>query len=161
MCLVFFQIEFFYLKKVLQPPKDNKYMGCSNINVTVKKILYNIFFSIEKKNMGAFLWTTTFFRPLFLGINTQYMRKSTIIYPVKMECGWFLWLKASVYVHIPQKILFEIPPCAKPFSDPVIYFIKESILDQNEKFSNKNDIVSACRDFKNIFCGIWTLGLTQ
>jgi hypothetical protein len=54
------------------------------------------------------------------------------------------------------KNIFEIPPCAKPFSDPVIYFIKERILDQNDKFSNKNDIVSAWRDFKNIFCGIWT-----
>ena len=31
---------------------------------------------------------------------------------------------------------FEIPPCRKPFSDPLIYVIKGRIFVQNDKFSN-------------------------
>ena len=96
-------------------------------------------------------------------LNTQYMRKSTIIYLVKMECGWFLWLKASVMIcPYTTKNIFEIPPCAKSFSDPVIYFIKERILDQNDKFSNKNDIVKGQLISKaNIKVFIWTKKRTK
>ena len=55
------------------------------------------------------------------------------------------------YVHATYttKNIFEIPPCAKPFSDPQIYFIKGRILDQNDKFTNKNDHLCVWRDLKN------------
>ena len=89
--------------------------------------------------------------------NTQYMRKSTIIYPVKMECGWFLWLKASVMIcPYTTKNIFEIPPCA----NNVIFITEFVILVQNPLFYEVNNRVwkrlSAWRNFKNIFCAIWT-----
>ena len=46
------------------------------------------------------------------------------------------------------KFDFEIPSCGKPFSDPLIYFIKLNVFGQNDKFSNRNDMFPACKDFK-------------
>ena len=46
------------------------------------------------------------------------------------------------------KFDFEIPSCGKLFSDPPFYFIKLNVFAQNDKFSNKNDMFPACRDFK-------------
>ena len=40
-----------------------------------------------------------------------------------------------------EKNIFEIPPCAKPFLDRLIYFRKGRIFALNYKFSNKNDHV--------------------
>ena len=68
------------------------------------------------------------------------------------------------YEHVPKKnVFFEIPPRAKPFSDPLTYFIKWRILDQNDKFShkndkfsNKNDLLCAWRDFKKILYDVCT-----
>ena len=34
------------------------------------------------------------------------------------------------------KIIFDIPPCAKPFSENIFYFIERRIFPQNCKFSN-------------------------
>ena len=39
----------------------------------------------------------------------------------------------------------------KPFSIKWIYFIDKTSFDQKYKFSNKNDMVCAWRNFKNIF----------
>ena len=51
-----------------------------------------------------------------------------------------------------RKNIFEIPPCANPFSDHPIYFMKRRILNLNYKFSNKNYLLCAWRDFKKIYC---------
>ena len=55
-----------------------------------------------------------------------------------------------------EKIFLEIPPCAKPFSDLLIYFIKVRIFALNYKFSNKNDLVCAWRDFNFTSCVLST-----
>ena len=54
-----------------------------------------------------------------------------------------------------RKNIFEIPPCAKPFPDLLIHFKKGRIFALNYKFSNKNDLVCAWRNFKKNLCGIW------
>jgi hypothetical protein len=51
------------------------------------------------------------------------------------------------------KFYFEISACGMPFSDPLIYFIKLNVFAQNDKFSNKNDMFPACRDFKKKVLG--------
>jgi hypothetical protein len=51
-----------------------------------------------------------------------------------------------------RKNIFEIPPCAKPFSDLLIYLIKGGFLPQITKFSNKNVHVCAWRDFNSTSC---------
>ena len=47
-----------------------------------------------------------------------------------------------------KKNSFEIPPCAKLFSDTLISFIKGMIFAQNYKFSKKNYLLCAWRNFK-------------
>ena len=42
-----------------------------------------------------------------------------------------------------RKNIFEIPPCTRPFSDPLIQFIKRRIFLQNYKFSNVNNLIWA------------------
>ena len=37
-----------------------------------------------------------------------------------------------------RKNVFEIPPCEKPFSENIFYFIERRIFPQNCKFRNKN-----------------------
>jgi hypothetical protein len=44
------------------------------------------------------------------------------------------------------KNILEIPPCAKPFSENIFYFIERRIIAQNYKFSNKNDLPYAWRE---------------
>jgi hypothetical protein len=53
----------------------------------------------------------------------QYMRYSTIVYPLKTEYGHEIKVfgKSEKW---PRNFFFEIPPYAKPFSDSLIYFIK-------------------------------------
>ena len=56
----------------------------------------------------------------------------------------------------PEKIYFKIPPCAKPFLEDLFFFIERGIFESNCKFSNKNDLLCARRDFNKTFCGIST-----
>ena len=66
-----------------------------------------------------------------------------------MEYGRNFWLKVSfMVIAFITKNYFEISSCKKPFLDPLIYFIKVKKFAQNYKFSNKNDMFAACRDFK-------------
>ena len=51
---------------------------------------------------------------------------------------------------------FWIPPFAKPFWENIFYFIERGIFASNCKFSNKNDLLCAWRDFNKTFCGIST-----
>ena len=44
----------------------------------------------------------------------------------------------------------EIPPCATLF-----FFLNKKA--QNCKFSDKNDLVCAWRDFKKILCGVYAI----
>jgi hypothetical protein len=55
-----------------------------------------------------------------------------------------------------RKNYFEIPPCAKPFLENLFYFIERGIFASNCKFSNKNGLLCAWRDFSKTFCGIST-----
>ena len=48
--------------------------------------------------------------------------------------------------------IFEIATCQNPFLDPFIYFIKRMIFFQNEKFSNKNDLVFRMKEIKKKTC---------
>ena len=76
---------------------------------------------------------------LDLLINTQYMTNPTIFYPVKMEYGW----KFSIFG---LKMMVK----SGLFSIKWIYLIERRIFGQKYKFSNKNDMVRAWRNFKNI-----------
>ena len=74
------------------------------------------------------------------------MRNSTFPCPVKMEYGWnitILDLKMMVQSGL-EKIFLK-------FLHAGDYFLLLHKSDQNHKFSNKNDMVSAWRNFKNIF----------
>ena len=53
-----------------------------------------------------------------------------------------------------RKNYFEIPPCPKPFLENLFYFIEKGIFGSNYKFSNKNDLLCAWRDFNKTFCEI-------
>ena len=75
-------------------------------------------------------------------IYRQYMSYSTIVYQVKMKYG-------STNNNIFGRFV-------KHFFEPLIYFIKGRICASNYKFSNKNDILCAWRDFNETFCGIST-----
>ena len=57
-----------------------------------------------------------------------------------------------------RKNICDIPPCAKPFSDLQIYFIKGRIFALNYIFSNKNDLVFIWRDFKKI---LWCICISM
>ena len=84
--------------------------------------------------------------------NKQYMRNPDIFYLLKMEYVpniYIFGLKMMV------KSGLEItPPCAKPFSDLLIHFIKGRIFALIYKFSNKNDMVCPWRDFDITLCGV-------
>ena len=54
-----------------------------------------------------------------------------------------------------RKKKIEFPPCAKPFLENLFYFIERGIFASNCKFSNKNDLVCAWRDFKKDPCGVY------
>ena len=41
------------------------------------------------------------------------------------------------------KTFWKFPSFGKPFSDPLIYFIKVENVAENDKFSNKNDMFPA------------------
>ena len=49
-----------------------------------------------------------------------------------------------------RKNVFEIPPCEKPFSENIFYFIERMFLSQNCKFSNKNDLVCTWMDLISV-----------
>ena len=82
---------------------------------------------------------------------------STLVCPVKMEYGPennIFGLKMMMKSGL--KKFFDIPPCTKPFLENLFYFIERGIFESNCKFSNKNDILCAWRDFNKTFCGIST-----
>ena len=86
-----------------------------------------------------------------LNFNTEHATDSYFVSVLKMEHGCIFWLKVSFSLIIKYKyhyiFFWNIPSCAKPFSDPLIYFIVR-ILVQKYKFSNKNDLLCAWRDFE-------------
>jgi len=55
-----------------------------------------------------------------------------------------------------NKKIVEIPPCAKPFRENLLYFIEREIFASNCKFSNKNDLLCPWRDFNKTFCCVST-----
>ena len=61
-------------------------------------------------------------------INTQYMRNPDMVYILKMEYVSKInfWPKNDGEKGS-RKNIFEIPPCARPFSDLLPYFIKVRI----------------------------------
>ena len=79
-------------------------------------------------------------------LNTQYMTNSTLVSPVKMEYGWnfsISGLKMMMKSGLGKIFLKFLH--ALNLSFLLLNF------DQGYKFSNKNNMVSACRNFKNIF----------
>ena len=88
----------------------------------------------------------------YVFINTQYMTNSTLVSPVNMEYV----TKNNDDEKWSIKNYFEIPPCVKPFLENHFYFIERGIFASNFKFSNKNDLLCAWRDFNKTFCGIST-----
>ena len=66
---------------------------------------------------------------IFELLNTQYLRNPDFIYVLKMEYvhkinifGLKMMAKSGL-----EKNIFEIPPCAKPFSENLFYFIERWI----------------------------------
>ena len=59
-------------------------------------------------------------------VDIQSRRKSTIIYYLKMEHGWFIWLKVSLLMYTyTTKNIFESLSCRSHFQTlDLIYFIK-------------------------------------
>ena len=53
-----------------------------------------------------------------------------------------------------RKNYFEIPPFTQPFLENLFYFIERGIFASNCKFSNKNDLLCAWRDFNKTFCDV-------
>jgi hypothetical protein len=52
----------------------------------------------------------------------------------KWNMGEILMTKSGL-----EKNIYEIPPCEKPLSENLLYFIERWIFAQNYKFSDKND----------------------
>ena len=83
------------------------------------------------------------------------MRNPDMVYVLKMEYVSkinIFGLKSEKWF---RKNIFEIPPCAKPFSDLLIYLIKGGFLPKITKFSNKNVHVCAWRDFNCTSCVLY------
>ena len=81
-----------------------------------------------------------------LHFNTQYMTNSTLVFPVKMEYGWnfsISGLKIMMKSGLGKIFLKFLHALTMLFLLLNLYFWS--------KFSNKNDMVSAWRNFKNIF----------
>ena len=79
-------------------------------------------------------------------INTTYMTNSTLVSPVKMEYGWNVsisGLKMMMKSGLGKIFLKFLHALTMLFLLLNLYFWS--------KFSNKNDMVSAWRNFKNIF----------
>ena len=80
------------------------------------------------------------------------MTNSTLVSPVKMEYWWnfnISGLKMKVKRGL-EEIFWNSSMCL-PFSIKWIYLIERRSFGQKYKFSNKTDMVSAWRNFKNIF----------
>ena len=83
------------------------------------------------------------------------MINPVIVYPVKMEYGWnftITGLKMMLNTGL-EKISLKFFH-AQAIFDLLIYFIEKRIFAQNQKFSNKNDLLCAWRDFKENNCGV-------
>ena len=79
----------------------------------------------------VFIIVLVLFKPFATHFNTYYGCYSTFVDLLKMEYGRNFWLKVSFSITSNSTYHeFEIPPCAKPFSNPLIYFIKVRILVQ-------------------------------
>ena len=79
-------------------------------------------------------------------LNTQYMTNSTLVSPVKMEYGWNLsisGLKMTMKSGLGKIFLKFLHALTMLFLLLNLYFWS--------KFCNKNDMVSAWTNFKNIF----------
>ena len=79
-------------------------------------------------------------------LNTRYMTNSTLVSPVKMEYGWnfsISGLKMMMKSGLGKIFLKFLHALTMLFLLLNLYFWS--------KFSNKNDMVSAWRNFKNIF----------
>ena len=82
----------------------------------------------------------------YCSLNTQYMTNSTLVSPVKMEYGWnfsIFGLKIMMKSGLGKIFLKFLHALTMLFLLLNLYFWS--------KFSNKNDMVSAWRNFKNIF----------
>ena len=82
----------------------------------------------------------------YLYFNTQYMTNSTLVSPVKMEYGWnfsISGLKMMMKSGLGKIFLKFLHALTMLFLLLNLYFWS--------KFSNKSDMVSAWRNFKNIF----------
>ena len=73
-----------------------------------------------------------------------------------MKYGRNVLLKVSFSMIINTiKNFFEINPCPKPFSDPLVSFIKVRILAGKYKFNNKDNLICAWRYFNKTLWGIY------
>ena len=81
--------------------------------------------------------------------------KAMIQQPSFTSSKWNLGLKMMVKSGVEKIFLKLLYTCGNPFLDPFIYF-KKRIFAPNDKLSNKNDFVSAWRDFNKKNCGVCT-----
>ena len=80
------------------------------------------------------------------------MTNPTIVSPVKMEYGWNFSISGlKMMVKSSLEFFFWNSSKRSPFSIKWIYLIERRSFGQNYKFCNKNDMVSAWRNFRNIF----------
>ena len=94
--------------------------------------------------------------PFYLGTLAP---NTPLIHTLFKYSKWNMYLKLIFLVKydgekLSRKNIYEIPPCAKPFSEIIFYFIERRFLSQNCKFSNKNDLLCAWMDFNNFFCDV-------
>ena len=83
---------------------------------------------------------------IIFSINTLYMTNSTLVSPVKMEYEWnfsISGLKMMMKSGLGKTFLKNLHALTMSFL--------LANFDQKYKFSNKNDMVSTWRNFKNIF----------
>ena len=80
------------------------------------------------------------------------MTNPTIVSPVKMEYGWNFSMSGLKVVKSGLEELFlKFLHALAIFYFKQIFLIERRNFDQKYKFSNKNKMVSAWRNFKNIF----------
>ena len=84
------------------------------------------------------------------------MRNSTIVYPVKVEYGSeisnIFVLKMMMKSGLEKNILKFL--YAQSLFWKIFFTLYRGIFASNCKFSNKNDLLCAWRDFNKTFCGI-------
>ena len=70
-----------------------------------------------------------------------------MVYVLKME-----YVPKINIFGLKMMVKIEIPPYAKPFLENHLYFIQRWIFTQYCKFSNKNDLFCAWREFHSTSC---------